>query len=187
MTNWFLTILAIIYCLPSVIGVQTSYTSKISKELSSWNKFKNKVEISAILTKSVHFHLCKLWKQKGIKNQPYFIIFLSCKGANSSQIFYYSMKKTRYFITINGWLRFDKMVFSLMIWSTCLSLMISAFLSTFRATYELVFLRFDSFTLPKDPKRTDKHLFNKMLSSCVYPTKLLANTCSKCLKDFIIR
>lgn len=63
-------------------------------------------------------------------------------------IIYIDKLKFNYKITINGCLTFAKIVFSLIIWSTCFNLIISAFFNYFRATYLLVYLFFASFTLP---------------------------------------
>ena len=67
-------------------------------------------------------------------------------------------------ITMKGCCRFPSIVFSLMTWSTYLSLMISAFLRLFRATYLLVILFLARRTLPKDPNEIElvyiiNHLF----------------------------
>ncbi len=59
-------------------------------------------------------------------------------------------KKKKSF-TKNGWLIFDNIVFSEIIWSTYFKRKISAFLSIFKATYSPEDFYFASLTLPKEP------------------------------------
>lgn len=60
------------------------------------------------------------------------------------------------YVTMKGCCKLPRMVFSLMTWSTYLSLMISAFLRLLRATYLLVCLFLASLTLPKEPRERNK-------------------------------
>ena len=54
-------------------------------------------------------------------------------------------------VTKKGCLMFERIVFSEIMWSTCLSRRISDFLSILSATYSPDFLSLASLTLPKDP------------------------------------
>lgn len=43
--------------LPGVAGLKTSDTAQICEKFTSLNEFQNKVEVSAILTKTIHLNL----------------------------------------------------------------------------------------------------------------------------------
>jgi len=72
----------------------------------------------------------------------------------------------RKLFTKNGWSMSARIVFSEMTWSTCFSLIISAFFNIFIAKYSPVFLLRQRRTRPKEPKVNEEILFQTCSKRC---------------------